>query len=112
MQHLVASETAVHGPSHFAATLPRPQPRPPFFGVGTLTPELAKAWREFYADVAVLAFPTPQGKARVADIDEKALYHRAPFSSAPGVKPFLPEPGSAAAVPAGTVHRQTTHPRS
>ena len=73
MQHLVASETAVHGPARFAAALPRPQPRPPFFGVNTLTPELAKAWREYYVDVAVLAFPTPQGKARVADIDEKAL---------------------------------------
>ena len=100
MQHLVASETAVHGPAHFAAPLPRPQPRPPFFGVGTLTPELAKAWREWYADVAVLAFPSPKGKARVADIDEKALYYRAPFSSAPGVKPMLPEPDAKTIVPA------------
>ncbi len=100
MQHLVASETAVHGPTRFAAPLPRPQPRTPFFGVGTLTPELAKAWREFYVDVAVLAFPTPQGKARVADADEKALYFRAPFSSAPGVKPFLPEPDATTRLPA------------
>ena len=100
MQHLVASETTVHGPARFAALLPRPQPRPPFFGVGTLTPELAKAWREYYADVAVLAFPTPRGKARVADSDEKALYYRAPFSSAPGVKPFLPEPDATTRLPA------------
>ena len=48
----------------------------------------------------VLAFPTPQGKARVADIDEKALYYRAPFSSAPGVKPFLPEPDATTRLPA------------
>ena len=100
MQHLVASETTVHGPARFAALLPRPQPRPPFFGVGTLTPELAKAWRDYYADVAVLAFPTPRGKARVADSDEKALYYRAPFSSAPGVKPFLPEPDATTRLPA------------
>jgi len=100
MQHLVASESKVHGPTHFAAVLSRPQPRPPFFGLNTLTPELVKAWQEYYADVAVLAFPTPQGNARVAEIDEKALYSRAPFSSAPGVKTFLPEPGSAAGVPA------------
>ena len=39
--------------------LARPQPRTPFFGEGTLTPELKKEWREFYRDVAVLAFPTP-----------------------------------------------------
>src|SRR5208337_2869406 len=99
MQHLVASEMNVHGPTRFSTLLPRPQPRPPFFGIGTLTPELAKAWREYYADVAVLAFPAPQGNACVADIDEKALYYRAPFSSAPGVKAFLPEPGLAPRIP-------------
>ncbi len=92
MQHLVASETSVKGPRRFDAELPRPKPRTPFFGEGTLTPELARQWKEFYAEVAVLAFPTPSGKLRLADIDEKALYHRAPFSSQPGVKPFLPAP--------------------
>ena len=100
MQHLVASETTVHGPGHFAAVLPRPRPRTPFFGLGTLTPELKKAWQEFYVDVAVLAFPTPQGNLRIADIDEKALYYRAPYSSAPGVKPFLAEPDAHAPSPA------------
>ena len=105
MQHLVASETTVHGPAHFASALPRPKPRPPFFGVGTLTPELAKAWREYYADVAVLAFPTPQGNARVADIDEKALYRRGAFSSMPGIKPFLPEPDAEGQGARRAVHR-------
>lgn len=90
MQHLVAAETVVKGPKRFDAVLPRPRPRTPFFGKGTLTPELAKVWQEYYRDEAVLAFPSPQGSARIADIDEKALYHRAPFSSQPGVKPFLP----------------------
>ena len=45
MQHLVASATAVSGPSHFSGLLPRPQPRLPFFGEGTLTPDLHQKWR-------------------------------------------------------------------
>lgn len=90
MQHLVASETNVAGPSKFSGTLPQPQPRTPYFGEGTLTPELKKQWQEFYHDVAVLAFPTPDGTNRIADVDEKALYYREPFSSKQGVKPFMP----------------------
>ena len=62
MQHLVASETQVTGPAQFDALLPQPQPRTPFFGEKTLTPELHKVWKEFYRDVAVLAFPTPRGR--------------------------------------------------
>jgi hypothetical protein len=100
MQHLVASETNVTGPTRFDAELPRPQPRKPFFGEKTLTPELARQWREFYRDVAVLAFPTPRGNRRIADIDEKALYQRAPYSSQPNVKPFLPAPADFPTVPA------------
>ena len=89
MQHLVASETQVAGPSRFDAPLGQPQPRKPFFGVETLTPELLKIWKEFYRDVVVLAFPTPAGTYRIPDVDEKALYFRAPYSSQKGVKPFL-----------------------
>ncbi|MCX5653163.1 MAG: glycosyl hydrolase [Planctomycetota bacterium] len=89
MQHLVASETQVTGPAHFDAPLPQPQPRKPYFGEDTLTPELHKIWKEFYRDVVVLAFPTPAGDYRIPDVDEKALYFRAPFSSMQGVKPFL-----------------------
>ena len=100
MQHLVASETTASGPATFDAVLPRPQPRTPFFGEKTLTPELRKMWQEFYRDVVLLAFPTPGGNARIADVDEKALYYRAPYSSQPGVKPFLPAPADHAAVPA------------
>jgi len=90
MQHLVASETNVIGPLTWQGVLPRPLPREPYFGEGTLTPELKKAWQEFYRDEAVLAFPTPEGTNRIVDIDELALYYRDPFSSKPGVKPFLP----------------------
>ena len=92
MQHLVASETTVKGPGHWEGVLPKPAPRTPFFGEGTLTPDLRKAWQEYYQDVAVLAFPKPAGDARIPDADEKALYFRAPYSSQPGVKPFLPAP--------------------
>jgi hypothetical protein len=90
MQHLVFSVSNVGGPALFSAILPQPQPREPFFGVGTLTPELKELWQDYYHDTAVLAFRTPSGTKRIADVDEKALYHRAPFSSQPGVKPFLP----------------------
>lgn len=92
MKHLVASEKTVTGPARFEAPLPLPAPRKPFFGEGTLTPALAQSWRTYYQDEAVLAFPTPSGSRRIADADEKAIYHRAPFSSQPGVKPYLPAP--------------------
>lgn len=101
MQHLVASETGVAGPVRFDAVLPRPQPRVPFFGEKTFTPELARQWREFYSDVAVLAFPTPRGQLRLADIEGKALYQRSPYSSQPGVKPFFPMAAEYPATPAG-----------
>ena len=51
-------------------------------------------------DVAVVAFPTPSGTNRIAGADEKALYYREPFSSKPGVKPFLPAPAEFPAAPA------------
>ncbi len=100
MQHLVASQTNVTGPLHFDAELPKPSPRKPFFGEGTLTPELARQWREFYREEAVLAFPTPTGTRRLNDVDEKALYFRAPYSSQPGVKAFLPAPADFPKTPA------------
>lgn len=105
MQHLVASETAVTGPTSFDAQLARPLPRTPFFGEKTLTPELHKIWKEFYLDVLVLAFPTPAGQARIADVDEKAFYTRGsyssqipgPYSTRPWVRPFLPTAANYAA---------------
>ena len=90
MQHTVASETAVTGPVDFSDVLPVPRPRVPFFGIRTLTPEMKKDWESYYRDVAVLAFPEPEGAERLPDADEKAIYQRAPFSSYPGVKPRLP----------------------
>lgn len=92
MQDLVATETNLAGPMKFSAPQARPQPREPYFGEGTLTPELKRQWQDFYRDVAVLAFPAPAGTNRILDVDEKALYYREPYSSKKGVKPFLPAP--------------------
>jgi len=89
MQELVSSSVEVSGPGRRRITLPLPQPKPPYFGMGSLTPPLASEWRDYYRDVAVLCFPTPDSGAAISDVDEKALYYRAPFSSRPGVKPFL-----------------------
>ena len=107
MWHLVAAEKTVRGPATFNETLPTPQPRKPFFGEGVLPGNQEKARKEFFKDVRVLAFPCPQGSTRTADIDEKALYVRAPYSSAPGVKPRLPAPAEFPAVPAEDLVPQT-----
>ena len=103
MQHIVASAVEVAGPKRFDEVLPRPQRRPAFFGDGKLPPELEKAKNDFYRDVMVLAFPTPTGNQRISDIDEKALYVRAPYSSAPNVKASLPMAASYPALPAEAV---------
>ncbi len=103
MQHIVASATEVKGPRRFAAELPRPLRRPAFFGDGALPPALEKAKNDYYRDVAVLAFPTPAGGPAIADIEEKALYVRAPYSSQPGVRPFLPAPADYPALPPAAV---------
>jgi hypothetical protein len=109
MQHIVASAIEVVGPTNFSAVLPRPTPRKPYFGTNGLPAELLRAQAEFYRDVAVLAFPTPAGNERIADIEHKALYVRDPFSSMPGVKPFIstsadfPAVTEGAAIPSGKI---------
>ncbi len=92
MQHLVASEITVSGPGPVNLKLPVPGPKKPFFGERSLTPELKKLRDDWYQDVAVLAFPTPERDIRISLIEEKALYYRAPFTSQPGVWPYLPPP--------------------
>ncbi|HOV78349.1 MAG TPA: glycosyl hydrolase, partial [Sedimentisphaerales bacterium] len=98
MQHLVASETKVTGMRRFNEILPQPKPRPPFFG--PVPPELEPLRSGFYRDVAVLAFPTPPDGPGITDLDDKALYVRAPYSSQPGVKPFMPAPAKDPTFPA------------
>jgi hypothetical protein len=92
MQHLVASSIEVKGPVKCDTVLPVPDPRTPYFGPGALDEHLTQRWKNFYDDVAVLAYPTPTRGKPVTDIDEKALYYRAPYTSVRGVKPFLPAP--------------------
>ncbi|MGZ3871795.1 MAG: glycosyl hydrolase [Mucilaginibacter sp.] len=90
MQHLVSAAITVTGGGMKKIKLPLPLPKKPYFGEGVFTPELKKDWADYYKDVAVLAYPTPSTNANIDDLDEKALYYRAPYSSAPGVKQFLP----------------------
>ncbi len=90
MQHLVASSTDLTGPLDFDAVLPQPAPREPYFGSAGLPVPLLQARRDFYRDVAVLAVPYTDENVRVEDVDEKALYLREPYTSKPGVKPYLP----------------------
>ncbi len=97
MQHLVASSIEVKGPMHFNSKLPVPEPRSPYFS--TVTKELQNKRQAYFEDVAVLAYPTLQADANVQSIDEKALYYREPFSSKPGVKPYLPAPAEHPSVP-------------
>ncbi|MEO9021348.1 MAG: glycosyl hydrolase [Ginsengibacter sp.] len=89
MQQLVSSSTYVSGPGNVRIKLSLPINREPYFGERTLTPSLKKQREDFYKEVAVLAFPTPEIDRKIEDVNEMALYYRAPFSSVTGVKPFL-----------------------
>jgi hypothetical protein len=89
MQHLVSSSVEVSEGSQ-PIVLPKPRPMKPYFGENVFTPELKEQWEAFYKDVAVLAFPAPEGNFRIKDIEEKALYYRAPYTSVANVKQFLP----------------------
>ncbi|MGN0201866.1 MAG: glycosyl hydrolase [Candidatus Cryptobacteroides sp.] len=89
MQHLVSSTAKVSGGGKVKVHLDVPAANPPFFGEGAFTPQMRKDWEEFYRDVAVLAFPTPEGTEQIEGTREKALYIRAPYSSQPGVKQYL-----------------------
>ncbi len=99
MMHLVASTTEVKGPSVFNAVLPKPDPKRPFFGEGSLTPGLKEIRDGWYEDVMVLAYPTPKNAQVIADVDEKALYYRAPYTSQAGMKQYLPAPATYTEIP-------------
>lgn len=94
MQHLVSSAKEITGPAKLTIKLPKPNLKKPYFGEGGLTKELKLQRDAFYEDVAVLAFPTPTIASAIEDIDEKALYYRAPYTSKSGVKPYLPAPAN------------------
>jgi hypothetical protein len=81
MQHLVFSSVEIKGPQRYAAVLPVPTQR---------STEWHSMASPYYEDVAVLAFPSR--KPLIADIDEKALFRRDPYSIRKEVKPHLPAP--------------------
>lgn len=91
MLHLMTSSVNVTGPMKYSGILPIPLPYKPFFGDESVPANLKILRNNYYEDVAVLAFPTPSTEGKIPDSDEKALYFRAPFSSQPGVKPYLSE---------------------
>ena len=98
MQHLVFSSVDLQGPQDYSQKLPVPEQRKePFLSMTN----------PFYEDVAVLAFPSTAPV--IADINEKALYKREPFSIWKQVKPWLPtsarytEPGAAGVVSPGAI---------
>jgi len=81
MQHLLFSVTETKGPAKFDAVLPIPQQRPTTW---------ANMQSDFHEDVVVCAFT--KRNPIITDINEKALYERNPYTSMPGVKPYLPAP--------------------
>lgn len=103
MQHLVSTTTEVTGGKRQSIHLSTPSPKSPYFGEGGFTPQVRKQWEDFYKDVAVLAYPTPSEVGGIEGTDEKALFYRAPYSSAPGVKQFLPTSADYPAVTSGMV---------
>jgi hypothetical protein len=79
MQKLVWTETTVQGPQHIEQTLPQPE-----------------AVAGYYADVAVLAMPTPADDSyRIPDLENKSGSSTAPFP-----QEELPPPAAIPAVPA------------
>jgi hypothetical protein len=80
MKHLVFSETEIEGNKEVNIELQIPEQR-------------STPWHKmkdpYYEDVAVYAIPNSAVPV-IADINEKALYERDPYSSKPDVKPYLP----------------------
>lgn len=108
MQHLVSSMVRVVIPdaddkSRKKIVLPVPAPKKPFFGYGTLTPSLKKEWDEYYEDIAVLAFPSRDTGIKISDIDDKALYYRAPYTSQKGVRPYFPAASGDSTAPSDAI---------
>ncbi len=90
------------GPLAYKAKLPVPETRRPFFGEEGMTEALKQLRESYYEDAFVLAFPSPAAGRRIEDSDEKALYYRAPYTSQPGVKQYLPAPAQYPDTPDGS----------
>jgi hypothetical protein len=79
MQHLVGSPTKVVGPARFNDKLEVPKPLEANHFAG-LNEEWEKVRDEWYQDVAVLAFPTPEGDATFELANLKILKDTTPYS--------------------------------
>ena len=108
MRHLVAAKIDIKGPANFDDKLPVPEPRTPYFGEASLTPQLKKQWKDYYKDVCVLAFKTPGDNYILKDIDEKAFYFKPPFSSSHDAKPFLMPVKNSKAIKCGVIEKEST----
>jgi hypothetical protein len=70
-QKLVWTETTIEGPQHFEGVLKQPEG----FSWGPLEKDTKKQ-PVYYHDLAVLAFPTPDGTSRILNLKEKSLFAR------------------------------------
>ncbi len=84
MQQLVGASVSIDSGETEKIVLPVPEPKASYFGVPG---HMVKKYRDFYEDVAVLAYPTPPV---LDDAEEKSLYYRPPFTSKEGVKQSFP----------------------
>ena len=81
MQHVTFSEARVTGPTHFSVALPQPQTK-----------------LDFYRDIAVLAFPAPDGGGeKIQDVAAK--------DGDTGSKSVLSSPAAATAKPGAVIRR-------
>ena len=79
MQHLCASSIQINTPGPTQVKLPIPKPLKPSRFAG-LSGNLSKLREQWYADVAVLAFPTPAPTPAPDRLDVKALQKTDPYS--------------------------------
>jgi hypothetical protein len=79
MQHLVGNSAKVIGPIAFNGKLAVPEPPEPNHFAG-LNKGWSKVRDEWYRDVAVLAFPSPEGEATFDLADLKTLKDTTPYS--------------------------------
>ena len=89
MQHLCASSVEINTPGPTQVKLPIPEPlKPsPFSGLSGVLSQLRDEW---FADVAVLAFPTPVPTAAPDRLDVKALQKTDPYSIWKQVLRYVP----------------------
>ncbi len=106
MMHLVSASIEVKGPGVIKPVLPVPVPRSPFFGEGSVPGNLKVIRNDWYEDVAVLAYPTPDARQEITNLDEKALVYRAPYTSQPGASQFLPSQNACPEVPGSAVRQE------